>query len=148
LVRKRVLREATSSVSLTSLDWGVLVESDADAHPSVEVLPVWWQDRAACVGVDPEVFFPLAGHDATEARAVCMACPVLSQCRDYADALEEGLGAPTCSGSSLESRAPSDGGEGEVWASPTYRSSRKLPQHFTGRPVFVRVKVRVRPIPG
>jgi WhiB family redox-sensing transcriptional regulator len=70
----------------------VLVESDADAHPSVEVLPVWWQDRAACVGVDPEVFFPLAVHDAAEARAVCMACPVLPQCRDYVDAMEEGLG--------------------------------------------------------
>lgn len=53
----------------------MLVESDADAHPSLEVLPVWWQDRAACVGVDPEVFFPSAGHDAAEARAVCVNAP-------------------------------------------------------------------------
>src|SRR5436309_13757382 len=60
----------------------VLVEADADAHPSLEVLPVWWQDRAACAGVDPEVFFPSAGHgQAAEARAVCSTCPVLHQCR-------------------------------------------------------------------
>jgi WhiB family redox-sensing transcriptional regulator len=70
----------------------VLVESDADTHPSLEVLPAWWQDRAACVGVDPELFFPPLGHNGAEARAVCGKCPVLLQCRDYVDAMEEGLG--------------------------------------------------------
>jgi WhiB family redox-sensing transcriptional regulator len=70
----------------------VLVESDADGHPSLEVLPVLWQARAACVGVDPEVFFALAGHDGVKARSICAECPVLPQCRDYVDALEEGLG--------------------------------------------------------
>jgi hypothetical protein len=34
----------------------VQVDIEDDAHPSLEVLPVWWQDRSACVGVDPEIF--------------------------------------------------------------------------------------------
>jgi hypothetical protein len=91
----------------------VLVEADDDAHPSLELLPVWWQDRAACVGVDPEVFFPEVGDRTAKASRVCASCPVLPQCRDYADALEEGLGRSHLFGSSPRSPLPSGGAAGE-----------------------------------
>lgn len=39
-----------------------------------------WHQRAACRGLDPELFFPLAGHDAKEAKAVCRTCPVKEPC--------------------------------------------------------------------
>ncbi|TKS98941.1 WhiB family transcriptional regulator [Streptomyces lasalocidi] len=51
--------------------------------------PPHWRDRAACVGEDPEIFFPLseglaAGADARAALAVCRRCPVLLDCRTWA----------------------------------------------------------------
>src|SRR5438093_4839858 len=98
----------------------VLVEADADAHPSLEVLPVWWQDRAACAGVDPEVFFPSAGHDQTaEARAVCSTCPVLHQCRTTPTPWRRVYPGDICSGSLPARLRPSGGseGKGEGWAS-------------------------------
>jgi len=44
-----------------------------------------WQEQAACVGVDPRMFDPPAGHeDATEridrAINICASCPVRSEC--------------------------------------------------------------------
>lgn len=50
-----------------------------------------WTDRAACVDVPTEVFFPVAprgcGRVAYEpARKICAGCPVRSEC--LADALE------------------------------------------------------------
>lgn len=39
-----------------------------------------WHQQAACRGLDPELFFPLAGHDAKEAKAVCRTCPVKEPC--------------------------------------------------------------------
>ncbi|AVV44581.1 WhiB family transcriptional regulator [Streptomyces sp. ID05-04B] len=52
-----------------------------------------WRDRAACIGEDPEIFFPLSdvaapGTEASRARAVCRRCAVLLACRDWA--LEHG----------------------------------------------------------
>jgi WhiB family transcriptional regulator, redox-sensing transcriptional regulator len=52
-----------------------------------------WRDRAACIGEDPEIFFPLSdvaapGAEASLARAVCRRCAVLTACRDWA--LEHG----------------------------------------------------------
>ncbi|WP_328476603.1 WhiB family transcriptional regulator [Streptomyces sp. NBC_00377] len=52
-----------------------------------------WRDQAACVGEDPEIFFPLSdlaapGTEAALARAVCRRCAVLVACRDWA--LEHG----------------------------------------------------------
>ncbi|WP_314222830.1 WhiB family transcriptional regulator [Streptomyces zaehneri] len=48
-----------------------------------------WRDQAACVGEDPEIFFPLSdlaapGTEASLARAVCRRCAVLIDCRDWA----------------------------------------------------------------
>ncbi|MFF3890384.1 WhiB family transcriptional regulator [Streptomyces sp. NPDC001914] len=48
-----------------------------------------WRGKAACVGEDPELFFPLsdspaAESSASQARAVCRRCPVLLLCRAWA----------------------------------------------------------------
>jgi WhiB family redox-sensing transcriptional regulator len=48
-----------------------------------------WLRRAACVGEDPELFFPVgtqgpALRDAAAAKRVCARCPVSVQCLSYA----------------------------------------------------------------
>ncbi|MFE1950859.1 MULTISPECIES: WhiB family transcriptional regulator [Streptomyces] len=48
-----------------------------------------WLDRAACVGEDPELFFPVSGSGPSltqirRAQAVCDRCPVTWQCLDLA----------------------------------------------------------------
>lgn len=42
-----------------------------------------WRDNASCLGMDPEIFFPDEDKSAP-AKAVCAACPVSSQCLDWA----------------------------------------------------------------
>jgi WhiB family transcriptional regulator, redox-sensing transcriptional regulator len=56
-----------------------------------------WQQRAACRGPMAKVFFPpsapegRAAREAREARAkaICRACPVRSECLDYAFEIRE-----------------------------------------------------------
>jgi len=48
-----------------------------------------WPDRAACIGEDPELFFPIgntgpAVRQIEEAKAVCRTCPVIDKCLEYA----------------------------------------------------------------
>jgi WhiB family redox-sensing transcriptional regulator len=48
-----------------------------------------WLRRAACVGEDPELFFPVgtegpALRDIAAAKRVCARCPVIVECLDYA----------------------------------------------------------------
>ena len=48
-----------------------------------------WANRAACLGAEPEVFFPvgsggMAVSDVAAAKAICSHCPVLHDCREYA----------------------------------------------------------------
>jgi WhiB family transcriptional regulator, redox-sensing transcriptional regulator len=50
-----------------------------------------WQDRAACAGMDAQLFFGPDGEGRQEreireakAKAVCALCPVRAQCLDYA----------------------------------------------------------------
>jgi WhiB family redox-sensing transcriptional regulator len=50
----------------------------------VAILEARWQDRAACRGVDPDVFFPERGGPVAEAKAVCRSCPVIEACREAA----------------------------------------------------------------
>jgi WhiB family redox-sensing transcriptional regulator len=60
-----------------------------------KVLPVEfepWQDRANCIGTDPEVFFPKIGKRSEEAQEVCSQCPVTSQCLEYAIAHNDRYG--------------------------------------------------------
>lgn len=50
------------------------------------VKPGDWVDDAACRTVDPELFWPETndGRRAQEAQEVCMSCPVMDKCLDYA----------------------------------------------------------------
>jgi len=45
-----------------------------------------WMDRAACTGLDPDLFHPisLAAAAYEDARKVCASCPVAEHCLDYA----------------------------------------------------------------
>ncbi|MGH8903996.1 MAG: WhiB family transcriptional regulator [Egibacteraceae bacterium] len=48
-----------------------------------------WRHRAACLGTDPERFFPLGTTGAAleqieQAKAICRQCPVITQCLDWA----------------------------------------------------------------
>jgi WhiB family redox-sensing transcriptional regulator len=51
-----------------------------------------WQDRANCIGTDPEVFFPKIGKRSEEAQEVCSHCPVTAQCLEYAIAHNDRYG--------------------------------------------------------
>lgn len=39
-----------------------------------------WRERALCQEVDPEIFFPDRGHTIADAKRICMACEVRTQC--------------------------------------------------------------------
>lgn len=43
-----------------------------------------WQSQANCLGVDPDLFFPERGASTREAKTVCRACVVRSECLEYA----------------------------------------------------------------
>ncbi|HMK99578.1 MAG TPA: WhiB family transcriptional regulator [Acidimicrobiales bacterium] len=48
-----------------------------------------WRKRAACRGIDPEVFFPATDEEAEEAKAICAMCPVRHACLEHALANRE-----------------------------------------------------------
>ena len=43
-----------------------------------------WRQRAACRGVDPDVFYPATDEEAEEPKAICGICPVREACLEYA----------------------------------------------------------------
>jgi WhiB family redox-sensing transcriptional regulator len=45
---------------------------------------VRWMRRAACFGVDPELFYPERYENARAGRDLCWTCPVQADCLDYA----------------------------------------------------------------
>ena len=48
-----------------------------------------WRTRAACKGVDPDIFYPASDEEADEAKAICASCPVREACLEYALANRE-----------------------------------------------------------
>ena len=64
----------------------ISAQTDADPGPD-------WRTRAACLGRDPEMFFPHpSDHDGEDAAvAVCWQCPVEADCLAEAMRLEKGL---------------------------------------------------------
>jgi WhiB family redox-sensing transcriptional regulator len=48
-----------------------------------------WRQRAACRGVDPDIFYPASDEDAEPAKAICHQCPVREACLEYALANRE-----------------------------------------------------------
>jgi WhiB family redox-sensing transcriptional regulator len=61
----------------------------ASGVSSGDVMPDSWRGRASCLGVDPDLFFPdgeasrVVRAQVARARAVCAACPVLAECREF-----------------------------------------------------------------
>ena len=53
---------------------------------------VQWQQRANCMGVDPDLFFPERGASTREAKEVCRGCVVQEDCLEYALANGEKFG--------------------------------------------------------
>jgi WhiB family transcriptional regulator, redox-sensing transcriptional regulator len=45
---------------------------------------VTWRQRAACRGLDPEIFYPPSDEEADEAKGVCATCQVRQPCLDWA----------------------------------------------------------------
>jgi WhiB family redox-sensing transcriptional regulator len=43
-----------------------------------------WRQRAACRGVDPDIFYPASEEEAEAAKAICAVCPVREPCLEYA----------------------------------------------------------------
>jgi WhiB family redox-sensing transcriptional regulator len=56
----------------------------AELDPNVEEGERRWQERANCLGVDPDLFFPERGASTREAKAVCGSCEVRPECLEYA----------------------------------------------------------------
>ena len=48
-----------------------------------------WRNRAACRGVDPDVFYPVSDEETEVAKAICAQCPVREACLEYALANRE-----------------------------------------------------------
>ena len=48
-----------------------------------------WADLAVCKETDPEIFHPNKGEPSKPAKRICAACPVASQCLEYALAHQE-----------------------------------------------------------
>lgn len=51
-----------------------------------------WMTDALCTQVDPELWFPEKGGDASAARRICAQCPVAAQCAELALANGERFG--------------------------------------------------------
>ena len=51
-----------------------------------------WQDQAACLGMDPDLFFPERGASTREAKSICRTCVVNGECLEYALANAEKFG--------------------------------------------------------
>jgi WhiB family redox-sensing transcriptional regulator len=47
-------------------------------------LPTEWVDRAACIDMPQEIWFPDRGELLDKARQVCGSCPVQQECLEYA----------------------------------------------------------------
>ena len=64
----------------------ISTQTDTDPGPD-------WRARAACLGHDPETFFPQPAdrEGETEAIAICSGCPVKADCLADAMQAEKGL---------------------------------------------------------
>ena len=57
---------------------------DLMALPDDPLPPDYWQDRAACFGIDPDVFFPISEEEAGPALTYCGACRIREDCLAWA----------------------------------------------------------------
>lgn len=57
---------------------------DVKSLPPNPSPPDMWQDRAACYGIDPDVFFPTSEEEAGPALAYCSGCAIRDECLAWA----------------------------------------------------------------
>ena len=57
---------------------------DLDELPRDPSPPDFWQERAACFGIDPDLFFPVSEDEAGPALAFCGACKIREECLAWA----------------------------------------------------------------
>jgi WhiB family transcriptional regulator, redox-sensing transcriptional regulator len=79
LIANRMSTGATPATSGTGP--GALGPAGAGSPDSAERR---WQERANCLGVDPDLFFPERGASTREAKGVCGGCEVRLDCLEYA----------------------------------------------------------------
>jgi WhiB family transcriptional regulator, redox-sensing transcriptional regulator len=60
------------------------LEIDVRSLPREVSPPDSWQDRSACYGLDPEIFFPTTEEEAGLALSYCGLCPVRETCLAWA----------------------------------------------------------------
>ena len=73
-------------------DHPIPVERHIDAEPErldldqlIASLRPSWMAKGACVGTDPDAFFPPPGPKTDrDAKAICATCPVVDTCLEYA----------------------------------------------------------------
>ncbi|MGX2996873.1 WhiB family transcriptional regulator [Streptomyces sp. JNUCC 64] len=76
---------------MTELFQHLLIES-VETVEGMDEEELGWQERALCAQTDPESFFPEKGGSTREAKKVCLACEVRSECLEYALANDERFG--------------------------------------------------------
>lgn len=47
---------------------------------TLDRLPGQWAERGACVGANPDIFFPVRGGDLVDALSYCERCEVRAEC--------------------------------------------------------------------
>lgn len=57
---------------------------DLETLPTQPRPPDFWQDRSACFGIDPDVFFPISEDEAGPALAFCNVCRIREECLAWA----------------------------------------------------------------
>ena len=57
---------------------------DIDMLPADPSPPDVWQEKAACFGIDPDMFFPISEEEAGPALAFCGACRIRETCLSWA----------------------------------------------------------------
>lgn len=64
----------------------VLVPSTTDTPEGATLHPMnlSWRSKAACLGLEPLIFFPETEEEAESAKVVCAECPVQEACLEYA----------------------------------------------------------------
>jgi WhiB family redox-sensing transcriptional regulator len=61
-----------------------MLNIDVNRLPKEPMPPDVWQERAACYGIDPEVFFPASEEDAGLALSYCATCEIRETCLSWA----------------------------------------------------------------
>ena len=103
-----------------------------------------WMSRGACLGVDPELFFPVADrgpalHQITVAKRVCQHCTVRSLCLTYAvETRQSGIWGGTTLEERFAMQGPTRGRDGH--ASRPARAPVPEQAELGGRPALARAR--------